>query len=185
MPLRFKVCRMRNHQGFTLIELMVTVIIVAVLVAVATPAMRDTQANMRVSSVANNYMTLLKGARSDAILKNRHITVTTLTASPPVSNNWGGGGWAVSESLNGVPQTLTEVRGLASTITMVTTPEVVNSFRFVAGTGLAQKNDASLLNITFRVCDTGSSKERGYDILLNQFGRIFMTRHASSIICNP
>jgi type IV fimbrial biogenesis protein FimT len=185
MPLRFKVCHMRNHQGFTLIELMVTVIIVAVLVAVATPAMRDTQANMRVSSVANNYMTLLKGARSDAILKNRHVTVAAIATSPPASNNWGGVGWLVTENINGNPSPIAEVKDLANTITMVTDPANINGFRFVAGTGLAQKTDASLLNVKFTVCDTGSSKERGYDILLNQFGRIFMTRHASSIICNP
>ena len=176
---------MYNNKGFTLIELMVTIMIAAIVATIAVPSMRDMQASIRVNSVANDYITLLKNARSQAVLKNRHVTVATLTVSPPVANNWGGLGWRVSENVNGVAQPVTEVKGFANTITMVTTPEVVNDFRFVAGTGLAQKNDASILNVTFRVCDTGSSRERGYDILLNQFGRIFMARHANSTICNP
>jgi prepilin-type N-terminal cleavage/methylation domain-containing protein len=40
MPLRFKVCRMRNHQGFTLIELMVTIAVAAIVMAIALPSMQ-------------------------------------------------------------------------------------------------------------------------------------------------
>lgn len=176
---------MRNQQGFTLIELMVTISVAAVVMAIAVPSVRDLQANMRANAAANDYVALLKLARSEAITKNRHITVSTITASPPANNNWGGSGWRVTETINGTPETVSEVKGLSNTTTIVSTPASVNSFRFVAGTGLAQNTDASLLNITFRVCDTGSNKERGNDILLNQFGRIFVNRHTSSTLCNP
>lgn len=175
---------MYNNKGFTLIELVVTVFIAAVVVAVALPASRDFQASMRINTLANDYVAFLKEARSLAIRNNRPIIVSTLTASPPASNNWGGQGWQVTENINGTPVVLKEFRGVSTRSTLFSTPLAINSFRFSAGTGLAQQLNQAVLNLTFRVCDAQSSRERGYDIQLNQFGRISMFRHTNAALCN-
>lgn len=175
---------MYNNKGFTLIELVVTVFMAAVIAAIALPASRDFQASIRVNTLANDYVSFLKEARSLAIRNNRPITVATVNASPPASNNWGGQGWRVTENINGTAVVLKEFRGISNRSTIFTTPLVVNSFRFTAGTGLAQQLDQAILNVTFRVCDAQSNTERGYDIQLNQFGRISMVRHTNASLCN-
>lgn len=175
---------MYNNKGFTLIELIVTVFIAAVIAAIALPASRDFQANIRVNTLANDYVAFLKEARSVAIRNNRPITVATITTSPPASNNWGGQGWQVTENINGTAVVLKEFRGISSKSTISSTP-TVNSFRFSAGTGLAQQVvNQAILNVTFRVCDAQSDREFGYDIQVNQFGRISMFRHTNATICN-
>lgn len=175
---------MYNNKGFTLIELVVTVFMAAVIAAFALPASRDFQASIRVNTLANDYVAFLKEARSLAIRNNRPITVATLTPSPSAANNWGGQGWRVTENINGTPVILKEFRSISTRSTIFSTPLTVNSFRFSAGTGLAQQVNQAILNVTFRVCDTQSSTERGYDIQLNQFGRISMFRHTSAALCN-
>jgi type IV fimbrial biogenesis protein FimT len=74
--------------GVTIIELLVVVSITAVLAAVAAPAMRDVMAAQRVRSVASSlHLTLVK-ARSEAIKRNRAITIQ------PVDDGWEDG-WKI------------------------------------------------------------------------------------------
>lgn len=174
---------MYNNKGFTLIEIMVTVLMAAVIASIALPASRDFQANIRINTIANDYVAFLKQARSLAIRDNRPIIVSTIIASPPASNNWGGQGWRMTQNTNNTVETLKEFRDISNQSTLFSTP-TVNSFRFSAGTGLAQQINQAILNVTFRVCDALSNRERGYDIQINQFGRISMSRHTNSTLCN-
>lgn len=179
---------MNNYKGFTLVEMMVTLAIAGVLMAVAIPASRDFQANMRVTTVANNLVTTLKTARTQAIVKKHNMLMMSANTSAPASNNWGGKGWLINE-VSVATVTIFEQHNIPTATTIQSIPTLA-SFRFEGITGMAQNNDAAgtMLaggSITFRVCDTGSPNERGRDILVNQFGRIFMTTHANTTICNP
>jgi len=70
--------------GFTLIELMIAIAIVAILLTVAAPSFSQAIANHRVKAAATDiHMSLLK-ARSEATLRNTNVTITP-----------DGGGWAV------------------------------------------------------------------------------------------
>ena len=72
--------------GFTIIELMIVLIIVAVLAAVAAPSMRDVVVRMRVKTAAGDLHTSLLFARSEAVKRNANITLS------PIG---GGSNWAV------------------------------------------------------------------------------------------
>ncbi len=61
---------MKNTQGFSLIELMVTIAIAAVLSAIAIPNYKTLMANSRASTYANQLMSDLRYARSIAMLGN-------------------------------------------------------------------------------------------------------------------
>ncbi|MBK6757079.1 MAG: prepilin-type N-terminal cleavage/methylation domain-containing protein [Moraxellaceae bacterium] len=65
---------MRNQQGFTLIELMVTIAVAAVVMAIAVPSMQLMQANARMASAANDLASDLKKTRSDAISYRTNYT---------------------------------------------------------------------------------------------------------------
>ncbi len=63
-------------QGFTLIELMLTLSIVIILTLIAIPSLRSLVQNHRISSVADNLYYFLQNARSEAIKRNAHVYVS-------------------------------------------------------------------------------------------------------------
>jgi len=63
------------HQGFTLIELMVTVSIAAILLGIAIPSFTTTISSNRMTTNANELITALNLARSEAIKRGQQVTV--------------------------------------------------------------------------------------------------------------
>jgi len=63
------------HQGFTLIELMVTISIAAILLGVAIPSFTSTITSNRLTTNANELVTALNLARSEAIKRGQQVTI--------------------------------------------------------------------------------------------------------------
>ena len=80
---------MRRARGFTLIELMVTVAILAIMLGIGVPSFRSFIASQRVKSASYELMTSLQIARSEAIKRNGTVSVT-----PGSAGAWAGG-WSV------------------------------------------------------------------------------------------
>lgn len=76
--------------GFTLIELMVTITIAAILIAIAVPSFRSYQASQQVRSAADDLTFALNYARSEAVKRHAPITVAPVSAG-----NWPNG-WTVA-----------------------------------------------------------------------------------------
>ena len=79
-----------SERGFTLIELMVTVSVLAILLAVAAPSFSEFVAGQKVKTAANDLTTALILARSEAIKRNADIVVAPVTA-----DTWASG-WNVT-----------------------------------------------------------------------------------------
>jgi len=77
-------------RGFTLIELMVTLSIMAIMMAIAVPSFRSFVNGQRVKSAATEIMTAVLIARSDAIKRNASVTITPTDAA-----DWAKG-WTVT-----------------------------------------------------------------------------------------
>jgi type IV fimbrial biogenesis protein FimT len=76
--------------GLTLIELLTTVVIVAILFAVAVPSFRNASLGSRLSASANDLLASVQLARSEAIKRN---VAVTLCASADGVSCAGSGGW--------------------------------------------------------------------------------------------
>lgn len=66
----------RAQKGFTLIEMMVVVVLVAILAALAMPSFTTMIANQRVTSAAQELQTLFEFARAESVYKRTESTVT-------------------------------------------------------------------------------------------------------------
>lgn len=80
-----------NARGFTLIELMVTLAVVAILAMIAVPSFRDTIRRNRVSAASNALLADIGYARAEAI--DRGQTVTLCPSASVGSCTSGGTAW--------------------------------------------------------------------------------------------
>ena len=161
-------------------ELMVTVSIATIIMATAVPSMQIMNANSRMSSVANGLAADLKKARNMAVVARRNHTFVAINSS--VSTNiWGNQGWRVTEVVAGVTKDVFSNRTVPQGVVVNST---LNSIVFSAATGMVQNTIGDTISVTFRVCDANSSKETGFDVLINNFGRVLVQKHTSSTVCN-
>lgn len=66
----------QGQKGFTLIEMMVVVVLLAILAALAMPSFTTMIANQRVNSAAQELLTLLQFARAEGVYKRTESTIT-------------------------------------------------------------------------------------------------------------
>jgi type IV fimbrial biogenesis protein FimT len=79
--------------GFTILELLITVSIVAIMAAVAAPSLADAIARQREKSAASELLSSLLRARSEAVGRNSNVTLA------PVAGGWQQG-WKILDPAN-------------------------------------------------------------------------------------
>jgi prepilin-type N-terminal cleavage/methylation domain-containing protein len=80
--------------GFTLIELVVTLAVVAILTTVGLPALGDYLRNSRLTTQTNDLVAAFNFARGEAITRNQNVYITMLNISANTANEWGPG-WEI------------------------------------------------------------------------------------------
>ena len=103
--------RKRTINGFTLLELMVTLMVAGTILAMAAPSFREFVLNSRMTGSANDLLTSLNLARSEAIKRQRPVALCPSLdpqASPPTcrgaavwSDNASQAGLVLWEDTNG------------------------------------------------------------------------------------
>ncbi|WP_227526376.1 Tfp pilus assembly protein FimT/FimU [Psychrobacter sp. Marseille-P5312] len=74
--------QMRNS-GFTLIELMVTIAVLAIIVGIAAPSISTQLANQRVKSTTATLANALKEAKAESIIRRQNVTLSYNNTSTP------------------------------------------------------------------------------------------------------
>lgn len=103
--------------GFTLIELVVTVAILAILASLAAPSFREILTAQRVRSTAYGIVSDLTLARSEALKRGADVTLT-----PAISTNWASG-WNVK--VVSTTEVLSAQGGVGTGVVFTTSPASV------------------------------------------------------------
>lgn len=82
----------RRGQGFTLIELMITISIAGILLAIAIPSMRDMIHQNRLAGHVNEFVAANMLARSEAIKRGKTVTLCRSTSAESASACTAGAG---------------------------------------------------------------------------------------------
>lgn len=114
---------MKMCRGFTLLELMVTIAVLAILTTIAIPNFRDLVQSNRVTTQANELVSALTFARMEAVKRGRNVRVAVAVANP---------GWTVTVTEVGNPVPLRQVDrqgsfvniNVVNTIPPIPTPSV-------------------------------------------------------------
>jgi len=93
--------RRARNQGFTLVELMVTIAIVAILLAVALPSFEGSMRSNRVATATNELISTLSLARSEAIRSPGGALVCTTSDGVDCDASDWNTGWMVWVDWNG------------------------------------------------------------------------------------
>jgi len=157
------IARVRSHPesaGFTLIELMIGLILLAILLGVAVPAFRTFILDQRLRAASNDLNIALITARSEAVKRNRAVSVVALD-----DDDWSTG-WVVPSPVPGDPDILTHIPTGQIVVTKETNPGdpivfgpagrvlsagLLNNFEIVAGTGAGAATACVRLRLDGRI----------------------------------
>lgn len=143
---------MKNARGFTIVELMVTLAVLAIVLTLAVPSFNTLIQNNRMTTRANDVVTALNLARSEAIKRGANATVTA------TGGNWNNG-WTVAAG-----GTDLRVFPAVAGTTTITGSVAAITYR---GSGMAG-------SLTVTVCDSGRAGETGRQITVAAAGRVTM-----------
>lgn len=93
----------KSSVGFTLIELMVTLLVLAILLTIAIPSFRTFILNNRLSTDVDSLVNALNYTRSIALTNNSNVLICPFSAanSTACGNNWGAGWIVVTQPSTG------------------------------------------------------------------------------------
>ena len=143
--------------GFTLIELMVTIAVLAVIVGMAAPNISTQLADQRVKSTAATLANALKEAKVESIIRRQNVTViydanaTPKTVTLRANNN------------NISSYTISEKSSVTQNISPATVTNIV--FR-------PDKTIADGATVVYTVCDSGSTNETPRQVSLTRIGNV-------------
>lgn len=179
-----------------MIELIVTMVVAAIVLTLGVPSFRELINNNRLTSGANEFVTALNLARSEAI--KRSVRVTVCKSADGTTCTTGGGyqqGWIVFVDPNGnatvdAGEPVIRAYGaLSGGLTLLGGTDVANSISYVAA-GVAQRTggiplSANPADTTLTLCKTGYTTS-ARQLVLSVGGRVQVAKKepASSAGCS-
>lgn len=160
--------RRRRQSGFTLLELLVTFTIAAILIAIAIPSLTLFVQNSREDSEADSLLSSLAYARSEAVKRDADVLLCSSSDGATCSGSSGwGNGWIV-ETTDAVPTVLQVMPQLDSgnTLTANFNGASVSELTFQpSGFVQAAAGSGVYLTTFFTLCDTrGATYARDVEV---------------------
>lgn len=154
--------QMRNS-GFTLIELMVTIAVLAIIVGIAAPSISTQLANQRVKATANTLANALKEAKVESILRRQNIELAYDPTTSKTIKLKAGSTEISSYKIND-----------KSKVTRVITPATESKVIFQPNKKIAKN-----VTVVYTICDEGSKSVAPKQVSLTSIANINTTNAGS------
>lgn len=166
----------RRAAGFTIVELMFTVFIAAVLMAIAVPSFRTMMTQNRLATQTNDLIGAANYARSEAITRNRNVSLCKADTATAVACSTGTGNWSFWIVLNsdGTVVRTGTINTYGNTLRVSTT--LTNNAVTFGADGLARTGTGLVANHTITVCSTVSLPENIRTITMGAGSRLSTAR---------
>lgn len=146
-----------TNTGFTLIELMVTIAVMAIIVTIAAPSFSTQLANQRVKSTAVNIQSALKEAKAESIIRRQNITVVDNLSLNTIA-------------LTGRNNTLIATYSVKSqsTVSQAISPSSVTQVVFQPNKLIS----GAITEVVYTICDDSSDSETPKQVVVNKIANI-------------
>lgn len=151
-----------TSSGFTLIELMVTIAVLAIIVSIAAPSISTQLANQRVKSTVSLIENALKEAKAESVIRRQDIRVIYNDSITPRT--------ITIEN----PTAVLNTYDISDDITINVTPSQVVAVTFRPNRVISGDDE-----VVYSVCDNGSSNEMLGQVKVNKIANISATHSGS------
>lgn len=176
-------------RGFTLIELMVTVAVLAVMLGMAIPSFRYVHNSSRLSGAANELVATLKMASNEAIRGNGRVVVCTSNLGAACDKTTTASGLLVFVDANRdndltAGETILRTSEIPVPVQLETSAGVAEGVVQYRSDGLARNKNSALLTGQYRVCMlTSMPSDNIRDISIDAGGRVEVRRASGAGSC--
>lgn len=174
----------RKNRGFTLIEVLVVIAVLAILLSVAVPSFNYTLVNYRLSSFASSFVASASLARSEAIKRNSRMTLCKSSNGTDcaASGGWHQGWIVFNDSDNNAARgsaelVVSKTSALPSDFVMTGGAAVVSYLSFEPG-GTSQLISGDFQSGTLVLCSRSGGTNQGRQIVINSVGRLRVQKDA-------
>ena len=151
---------MKNkHTGFTLIELMITLVIATIVMTVGVPSFKTFFLNNRMSAQANDLISSINLARSEAIKRTTSMKVCSSDDQASCGGSWNDGWIVITADDSELIRVYPALKG-TSTLTSTASSMTYTSTGFLNGA-----------QTTFTLCDSDETGETGREVVVSSTGR--------------
>jgi len=183
---------MRTFRGFTLIELMVSIAVLAILLGIAAPSFRSMTASSDLRGVSNELITTLAQARSEAIKRGGRVTVC-MSADGAACIATGGWeqGWIMfnDNTHSGATAVIDAGETVLRVFPKSSNDIVVNgnmTYVSYSADGLSRLMNGGFLAGKLQVCSTATGiadSERARKLVINNAGRVLVSKPSVDSTC--
>lgn len=165
------------HNGFTLIELMVVIVIAAILLSIAVPSFQSLIKRNNVDSLQSKLSSAMSTARTEAASRNKVVTICASVNETNCTSGVWASGWIVFEDNDGdgsvdTGDILIDVYDNSTAYTIESDPAATTAISF-SSQGFITNGGAAT---TLTVCEPDDDASYARGLIVNTSGLVVKTK---------